>query len=360
MVRYSDYIPLSLWPEGELGSPYRAKAQDKRRRIIIYVLLGLSTLLNLHFFYASMTSWPAPLDNYQSLNSHPIVEMEALPAIKPANSHDNAVVTGLYTDAFATAVATLGHTLNVANSSAARLLFYLPDKISDRALCIASVSGWTPVPIERIAPPFGGVHRHFLDQYSKLHLWTLDKKGYESVVYVDGDALVRRNFDELFRLPYTFGAVPDVYLTAQGYSTAFNAGVMLIRPDSALYDDMVSKIATARYPAEQAEQAFLNLYFGAEVLRLPYAYNANLAIKKRTPQMWRALQDEMRIMHFTMAKPFLQGDYAEVPMDQLDRNVEKVARKKSDYKEEIREWLDAWHATKRTYEKELAKCNSLS
>ena len=275
------------------------------------------------------------------------------------NRKGHAIVTGLYTDAFASAVATLGHTLNNANSSAARLLFYLPDKISKRALCVASVSGWEPVPIERIAPPYRGVHRHFLDQYSKLHLWTLDQRGYKSVVYVDADALVRRSFDELFRLPYTFAAVPDVYATAQGYVTAFNAGVMFLRPDTDLFHDMVAKIATARYPSEQAEQAFLNVYFGAEALRLPYAYNANLAIKKRTPQLWGALQDEMRIMHFTMAKPFLQGDYAEVPIEQLDRNADKVARKKAAFKEEIAEWLEAWHETKRKYGSKIARCSDV-
>ncbi|EJF56837.1 nucleotide-diphospho-sugar transferase [Dichomitus squalens LYAD-421 SS1] len=361
MFRYKDYIPLPPWSDGEPGSPYRNAKNpvgDRRRRIG-QGIVSLSVLVNLYFLYATFTSWPAPLDNYQALNTHPILDTKALVAIKPANSQDNVIVTGLYTDAFATAVATLGHTLNVANSSAARLLYYLPDKVSERALCIATVSGWEPVRIERIAPPFRGVHRHFLDQYSKLHLWTLDQRGYQSVMYVDSDTIVRRNFDEVFRLPYTFAAVPDVYTDSQGYVTAFNAGVMFLRPDTELFHDMVSKIATAHYPAEQAEQAFLNHYFGAEVLRLPYAYNGNLAIKKRTPKLWTALQDEMRIMHLTMAKPFLQGDYAEVAMDQLERNAERVARKKPVFKEEIAEWVEAWLETRRTYASKLVKCNAL-
>ncbi|KAI1791189.1 nucleotide-diphospho-sugar transferase [Ganoderma leucocontextum] len=361
MFRYKDYIPLPRWSDGEPGSPghYRNKNPADRRRRIGQGLVVLSVLANVYFLYATLTSWPAPLDNYQALNTHPILDTKALAAFTPANPTDNAIVTGLYTDAFATAVATLGHTLNVANSSAARLLYYIDGKISKRALCVASVSGWEPVPIERIAPPFGGVHRHFLDQYSKLRLWTLDQRGYKSVMYIDSDTLVRRNFDELFRLPYTFAAVPDVYADAQGYVTAFNAGVLFLRPDSALFADMVAKIATARYPAEQAEQAFLNHYFGAEALRLPYAYNGNLAIKKRTPALWAALQDELRIVHFTMAKPFLQGDYEEVPMDQLERNADKVARRKSAYKQEIAEWVEVWRETRRTYASQLAKCNAM-
>ncbi|KAI0827983.1 nucleotide-diphospho-sugar transferase [Trametes gibbosa] len=360
MFRYKDYVSLPYWSDSEPGSSYRAKNGHEKRRRVLQGVVALSVLANLYFIYAFVMTWPNALDNYQGLNHQPIVSTTALSATGPVNPQDHAVVTGLYTDAFATAVATLGHTLDVANSSASRLLLYLPEKISRRALCIATVSGWEPVPVERIAPPFSGVHRHFLDQYSKLHLWTLDKRGLSGIVYIDADTLVRRSFDELFHLPYTFAAVPDVYTTAQGYTTAFNAGVMFLRPDSTVFADMVGKIATARYPAEQAEQAFLNHYFGAEVLRLPYAYNANLAIKKRTPALWAGLQEEMRIMHYTMAKPFLQGDYDEVPMDRLAKNAAKVARKKSAFKAEIMEWLDAWEETRRTYSSKLAKCNALS
>ncbi|KAI0629422.1 nucleotide-diphospho-sugar transferase [Trametes polyzona] len=360
MFRYRDYVRLPSFADGDSTNPYRGKNTSDRRQRLLHAVVALSALANLWFCYVFFTSWPNPLDNYQALNRHPIVDSTALSTVGPVNPHDHAIVTGLYTDAFATAVATLGHTLNLANSSASRILLYLPEKISRRALCIASVSGWEPVPIERIAPPFRGVHRHFLDQYSKLHLWTLDKRGIKSLVYVDADTIVRRSFDELFRLPYTFAAVPDVYASAEGYTTAFNAGVMFLRPDSALFADMVGKIATAHYPAEQAEQAFLNHYFGAEVLRLPYAYNANLAIKKRTPALWDGLREEMRVMHYTMAKPFLQGDYDEVPMDKLEKNAEKVARRKPAYREEIMEWLEQWQETRRTYSSKLAKCNALT
>lgn len=286
-------------------------------------------------------------------NTHPIIEQTAL---EPINPRDHAIVTGLYTDAFATAVATLGHTLNKANASAERILFYLPEKVSTRALCIASVSGFRPHKIERIPPPHPGVHSHFLDQYSKLRLWTLDKAGYKSVVYLDADTLVRGNFDELFRLPFTFGAVPDVYVGAPGYTVAFNAGVLFLRPSSALFEDMVRKIATARYPTFEAEQSFLNHYFGAEVLRLPYVYNGNVAVKERTPALWAGMQAQMRVVHYTLAKPFLAGDYELVPMDELEKNAERVARKKPVYREEVEAWAREWRETRERYKAELAKC----
>lgn len=67
MVRARDYIPLSLWPEGEPGNPYRNQTTHDRRWRIFQALVGVSILANVYFFYTSFTSWPAPLDNYQSL-----------------------------------------------------------------------------------------------------------------------------------------------------------------------------------------------------------------------------------------------------------------------------------------------------
>ena len=122
---------------------------------------------------------------------------------------------------------------------------------------------------------------------------------------------------------------------------------------------MVARIASARYPALEAEQAFLNVYFGAEAARLPYAYNANLAIRERTPALWAALQREARVLHFTKIKPFLQGDYAEVPLDKLAANAARVAGKKPLWKQEAQEWVEAWEETYRIYGNEFARCQAL-
>lgn len=267
------------------------------------------------------------------------------------------MVTSLYTDAFATAVATLGHSLDRVNSTANRIVIYLPDKVSPAALCIASASGFTPHPVARIPPPHSGVHRHFLDQYSKLQLWTLDKIGIKSLLYLDADTLVHHNFDEIFSLPYRFAAVPDVYLDGRGFSVSFNAGVLFLRPSTDVFNDMVSKIATAKYPAEDAEQSFLNYYYGKEAVRLPYAYNANMAIKKRSPAMWEDLRAEARIVHYTLVKPFLQGDYAEVPMAKLEKNVQsKMGKHGGIFKDELNEWLQAWRETEVLYGDAFLEC----
>ncbi|KAF7441251.1 hypothetical protein PC9H_001600 [Pleurotus ostreatus] len=81
----------------------------------------------------------------------------------------------------------------------------------------------------------------------------------------------RQNFDELFHLPFNFAAVPDVYGPgdARGFSLTFNAGVLAIQSSSCILKNM-KKSETARCPVQQAEQAFLNLYFGAKAARLRY------------------------------------------------------------------------------------------
>lgn len=300
-------------------------------------------------------------------NGQTILDSAFLSSFSQPNPKENAIVTSLYTDSFATAIATLGHSLNKVNSTASRLLLYLPEKVSPRALCIATSTGFVPHPISRIPPPRGGkgVFWKFMDQYSKLNIWTLSDSGIKAAVYLDADTLVLSNFDELFNLPYNFAAVPDVYVDGQGWSLSFNAGVLFLRPSREVFEDMLSKIATASYNMHEAEQSFLNHYYGAEVVRLPYAYNANLAIKSRKPEVWADVKREARIVHYTLVKPFLAEDdnsgKAVVEMRRMETNA---AKKMSQYgglfKEEVQDWLDMWKDMRRTFADALTECSSHS
>jgi len=275
------------------------------------------------------------------------------------NADEHAVVTTLYTDAFAAAVATLGHTLRRVNISARLILLYLPDQISEASLCLATSSGFEARPVSRISPPHNGtgVHPHFVDQFTKLSLWTMDQIGIKSLVYLDADTLVRRNFDELFSLPFNFGAVPDVYLDDPGFTLGFNAGMLFLRPSSAIFQSMTSQLATANYPLMDAEQSYLNHFFGAEAVRLPYAYNGNLAIKMRKPEMWKATLSEQRIIHYTLHKPFLQGDYEEVPFEQMeDRILDQAEGWGGAFMEETLWWGSMFKEFKKTYKKRVDKC----
>ncbi|KAF7360702.1 Glycosyltransferase family 8 protein [Mycena venus] len=172
-------------------------------------------------------------------------------------------------------------------------------------------------------------------------MWNLDRKGIESAVYIDADTLVRRNFDELFDSPFNFAAAPDVYGAGdpRGFNLKFNAGVLALRPSLAVLDDMRRKMDVAEYPLQQAEQAFLNLYFGGTCMRLPYIYNANLAIKARSPILWRRLADEMRVVYYIILKPFINDarpSNAILTMNEIQEAIDQSALREGGlFREEV-------------------------
>ncbi|KAI0741684.1 nucleotide-diphospho-sugar transferase [Daedaleopsis nitida] len=273
---------------------------------------------------------------------------------------ENAIVTSMYNDAFAVPIVTLGQSLNRVNSTARRILFYIPGQVSERALCVASASGFEPYAVERIEPPQdGGVHDHFKDQYTKLTIWRFGELGLKAVVYLDADTVVRRNFDELFLLPFNFAAVPDVYIDDPGFTVAFNAGVLFVRPSSAAYNNLVRHIETAKYPHFEAEQAYLNVFYGPDAVRLPYAYNGNMAIKKRNPELWAGIKHELRLIHFTLVKPFWRNTYTDMGLDDMHRNAQMRAEEWGAlWKDEILEWDRMWKETEDLYRHEFSRCGT--
>lgn len=100
--------------------------------------------------------------------------------------------------------------------------------------------------------------------------------------------------------------VPDVWPWNPGFDIDFNAGVLLVRPDEKIFQDMLSQMSSLRYPPKMAEQAFLNEYARYTIFRLPYAYNANLAMKRIvSPSVWKEFIASAKILHYTLAKPHL-------------------------------------------------------
>lgn len=285
----------------------------------------------------------------------------------PENTSDpnsRAVVSALYNDLFTLPVATLGHSLQKAGTSARRILFHIPGRVSARALCIVRLAGWEPVEVERITPPHdgAGIGYRFVDQYTKLHLWSLGRSlGVRRVVYLDADTLVRRNFDELFDLPFPFAGVPDVYGNS-GFKLHFNAGVLVLHTNHSTFDNMLARIADARFPAKEAEQAFLNLYFGADVVRLPYWYNTNIGVRERSPALWNAMRDrdEIRVVHYTDPKPFPKDGKEIVEGARLERAIDKARHGHGGvHAEAVGWWVDAYSEFRAQNRFELEQCDRL-
>ena len=246
-------------------------------------------------------------------------------------------MTTVYNDLFTIPAATLGHSIQKAGTSARRILLYVPGRLSARALCILRAAGWELQEVELILPPHdgAGIGGRFVDQYTKLRLWSL--VDVQRVVYLDADTLVRRNFDELFELPFPFAAVPDVY-GSSGFKLQFNAGVLALHPSNDTFESLYARIADARYNPHEAEQSFLNVYFGADAVRLPYVYNANLAIRERSPALWRAMRDELRVVHYTVPKPFPKVGTGIADGARLERAIYEARRDRGGVHAEAIDW----------------------
>ncbi|THH11265.1 hypothetical protein EW145_g770 [Phellinidium pouzarii] len=338
---------------------------NRQRRLfwfftVLAVFIVIINVLAVNRLYVS----PSPLDNFQKLNSLSSVykssysvRSDSIPFDIPSKE-ERAVLTTIYSESYYAGVLTLGHSLQATNTSARRLLLYIPDRLSPQTLCRLEAGGWELHSIPRIPPPAGGkgVYPRFLDQYTKLQIWGLDKVGVKTVLYIDGDTLVRQNFDELWSLPFNFAAVPDVYTDRRGFTTSFNAGVMFLRMSSAVMEDMLSKIDTAKYKRLDAEQGFLNVYFAMQVIRLPFIYNANLALKRRSPGLWKALEPDMRIVHYTITKPFSETrthrdlDAAQAMQMQNNMLREQGHADGGLWAEEMGWWDAVWRDTIKTLE----------
>ncbi|KAJ8515755.1 hypothetical protein ONZ45_g6861 [Pleurotus djamor] len=149
----------------------------------------------------------------------------------------------------------------------------------------------------------------------------------------------------------------------RGFSLSFNAGVLILQPSSHTLSDMLSKLETANYPLEQAEQSFLNAYFASKRVLLPYAYNAGIVIKRRSPALWDELKTNAKIVHFTNVKPYLvenQDPTRILTEVEVAEAMEDASRRKDVYAEEIGWWKGVYESLLRDRGHEMRRCRTLS
>ena len=148
------------------------------------------------------------------------------------------VASSMHTDFYLLPLAVLGHTLKQHRVNALRILIYLPDCVSQRTLCSVKAAGWELHPVILFPPPHQGkgIHHTFVDKYAKLTIWTLEKIGIKTAVYLDTDMIICRNFDKLWNLPFEFGAVPDIWVDDHGFTAGSNAGILFFHPSTRIFE----------------------------------------------------------------------------------------------------------------------------
>jgi glycogenin glucosyltransferase len=143
----------------------------------------------------------------------------------------------------------------------------------------------------------------FRTMFSKLHFWRLTEC--DSLVYLDADMLVVKNFDELFEwTKHThFAAVPDNWFGT--FKIDINAGVLVIKPSIKEFFELLNASMALRdkFNKDLAEQGFLSLYYFGTMIRLPLIYNGNMATWRKNPEIWEGMKENIKILHFTLEKP---------------------------------------------------------
>ena len=137
--------------------------------------------------------------------------------------------------------------------------------------------------------------------------------------------------DELFELPFPFAAVSDVY--GSGFKLQFNAGVLALHPSNDIFDSLYARFADAMYNPHEAEQSFLNVYFGADAVRLPYVYNANLAIRSGMP-----CATSCASCIYTVPKPFPKVGTGIADGAHLERAIYETRRDRGGVHAEAVDW----------------------
>ncbi|MBO6718748.1 MAG: glycosyl transferase [Rhizobiaceae bacterium] len=141
-----------------------------------------------------------------------------------------------------------------------------------------------------------------LDNFAKLRLWELDE--YDTVVFIDADAIVVRNIDKLFGYP-EFSAAPNVYETLADFRR-LNSGVFVAKPSRATFAAMLDKLDAPDALWPRTDQTFLQSFF-PHWHGLPVFYNMLQYVWFNLPELWDWAS--VSVVHYQYEKPW-QDDHA--------------------------------------------------
>eukprot|EP01061_Rhynchopus_euleeides_P021098 TRINITY_DN3430_c0_g2_i2.p1 TRINITY_DN3430_c0_g2~~TRINITY_DN3430_c0_g2_i2.p1 ORF type:complete len:499 (+),score=185.44 TRINITY_DN3430_c0_g2_i2:128-1498(+) len=104
--------------------------------------------------------------------------------------------------------------------------------------------------VKNINSPWLRTQPRFAFALNKLKIWSMTQ--YERVIFLDADVILMQHADFLFNC----GHFCAVFFNPINFHTA----ILVVKPDRAVYDDMVNKIETLG-SFDGADQGFINAYF---------------------------------------------------------------------------------------------------
>lgn len=136
-----------------------------------------------------------------------------------------------------------------------------------------------------------------LDNFVKLRLWQLED--YDSVVFIDADAIVLKNCDRLFDYP-EFCAAPNVYERLSDFHR-LNSGVFTARPSRDTFARMMAELDQPEVFWRRTDQTFLEHFF-PHWHGLPVFYNMLQYVWFNLPGLWK--WPDIHILHYQYEKPW--------------------------------------------------------
>ena len=135
--------------------------------------------------------------------------------------------------------------------------------------------------------------------FTKIALW--QQTQFDGLVYLDADIVALRAPDELFNIPSSFAAVPDI-----GWPDCFNSGVLCLKPNLGDYYALLA-LAQRGISFDGADQGLLNMHF-RNWERLSFTYNCTPSGNYQYAPAYRHFQSSISLVHFIgKEKPWLAG-----------------------------------------------------
>lgn len=171
--------------------------------------------------------------------------------------------------------------------------------------------------IEVFGPGNGLVHKLGREElsvtFNKLLLW--NQTNYDSLLYIDSDALPLKNLDHLFEKhksmkSHQVAASPD-----SGWPDIFNSGVLLLKPDAKTFAKLLDFSKSENSTFDGADQGLLNEFFNVSSgssnwIRLPFLYNVTPTPSYQYVPAFMRFFGDVYILHYIGSlKPWKLSSY---------------------------------------------------
>jgi len=226
------------------------------------------------------------------------------------NSH--AYVTALFSEDYKTAVEVLGVSLQQTRTKV-DMVVMVTKSIGQEVRNELKEYGWKIFEVEEMSVNKRSIPARWRKNLTKLKLWEMTN--YNKIIYLDGDMIVLKNIDHLFTCSKPLCATIDVPIP-----TKFNAGLLVLSPNSSTYGDMLEQWNN-KSDFSDVEQGLLNYYFDMDTVAgvLPFKYNAHAYANMRNVMF--DIED-VHVIHFTTFKPWNWYSYPLGDLGFLWENLE--------------------------------------